>query len=188
MEREYQKRVSEENAIILEYLKHGYASENNRHKTSVAQAIGLKDFTLLELVPKKEVFLQPQQEVYLGDGKREEIHHTKGRIPFDKLTASAEAELTHAIDKIVDLDESRYISFFNNAQPLSMRMHQLELLPGLGKKHMWEIIDARKEKPFENFSDLKERVKLLPDPKGIIIKRILSEIKGKEKYRLFAKI
>ena len=188
MDREQPKRPSEENAIILEYLKHGYASASNHHKSSVAQAIGLQDFTLLELVPKKEVFLQPQQEVYLGDGKRDQIHHIKGRIPFERLTGSAESELIYAIKKIVELDETRYIFFFNNARPLSMRMHQLELLPGLGKKHMWEIIDERKGKPFENFADLKERVKLLPDPKSIIIKRILLEVKGKEKYRLFAKI
>ena len=66
-----------------------------------------------------------------------------------------------------------------------MRMHQLELLPGLGKKHMWEVLEARKEKPFESFEDIKNRVKLLPDPKSIIIKRILSEIEGKEKYQIF---
>ena len=66
-----------------------------------------------------------------------------------------------------------------------MRMHQLELLPGLGKKHMWEVIEARKAKPFTSFEDIKERVKLLPDPKQIIVKRVLAEIEGKEKYKLF---
>ena len=64
-------------------------------------------------------------------------------------------------------------------------MHQLELLPGLGKKHMWEILEARKVKPFASFDDLKERVKLLPNPKQVVIKRILSEIEGKEKYQIF---
>ena len=51
-------------------------------------------------------------------------------------------------------------------------------------------IDAekiRKEKPFESFADLRERVKLLPDPKTIIMKRILSEAQGKEKYNLFVR-
>ena len=67
-----------------------------------------------------------------------------------------------------------------------MRMHQLELLPGLGKKHMWEVLNARKEKPFENFDDIQDRVKLLPSPKQLIIKRIIAEIEGKEKYRIFS--
>ena len=66
-----------------------------------------------------------------------------------------------------------------------MRMHQLELLPGLGKKHMWEVIQARKGKPFESFEDIKNRVKLLPDPKQLVVKRILSELAGKEKYKIF---
>ena len=50
---------------------------------------------------------------------------------------------------------------------------------------MWEVIDARRGKPFESFEDLRERVKLLPDPKSIIVKRILSELKGSEKYKIF---
>lgn len=182
-------KKTEEYAIVLDYLKHGYASEGGGHrpKNPVAQAIGKTHLTLLELVPKHEIFLQPNQEVYIGEGKRDQIHHIKGRIPFERLTSTAAAELKHVVEKIVVDDESQFVEFFNKAQPLSMRMHQLELLPGLGKKHMWEVLDARKEKPFESFADLRERVKLLPDPKTIIIKRILSEAKGKEKYNLFVR-
>ena len=68
-----------------------------------------------------------------------------------------------------------------------MRMHTLELLPGLGKKHMWVILEERQIKPFESFQDIKERVKLLPDPKMSIIKRIIKELEGNEKYRIFTK-
>ncbi len=179
----------EEYAIVLDYLKHGYASEGtgNRPQTPICQAIGKTHLTLLELVPKHDIFLQPNQEVYIGEGKRDLIHHIKGRIPFERLTSTAAAELKHIVEKIVTDDESPFVEFFNKAQPLSMRMHQLELLPGLGKKHMWEVLDARKEKPFVSFADLRERVKLLPDPKMIIIKRILSEAQGKEKYNLFVR-
>jgi putative nucleotide binding protein len=123
--------------------------------------------------------------VYIGEGKREEIHHTKGRIGADKLTSTAAKELEHAIETVVSSDQKRFVLFFNKAQPLSMRMHQLELLPGLGKKHMWEILEARKVKEFDDFEDLKNRVKLLPNPVQVISKRILSEIQGKEKYRIF---
>jgi putative nucleotide binding protein len=156
-------------------------------KNPVAQALGVEFLTLLELIPKREIFLQPHQEVYIGEGKRDNIHHIKGRISPEKLTSTARGELLHAIEKAVEEKEAKFVEFFNKAQPLSMRMHQLELLPGLGKKHMWEVITERKGKPFTSFEDLKERVKLLPDPKNIIIKRILSEIEGKEKYRVFTK-
>jgi putative nucleotide binding protein len=64
-------------------------------------------------------------------------------------------------------------------------MHQLELLPGLGKKHMWEIIEARREDPFKSFADLKARVKLMPDPEKLVAKRILQELEGMEKHYIF---
>jgi putative nucleotide binding protein len=180
-----QETAREENAVILDFLPHGYAMEQGSMKTPIAQALGTDHLSLLELIPKKGMHLQPHQQVYIGDGKREEIHHIKGKIAAEKLTSTARSELQHAVEKLVDIDEARFVTFFNEAQPLSMRMHQLELLPGLGKKHMWEIIQARKAKPFKNFDDLKNRVKLLPNPKQVIIKRILSELEGKEKYKIF---
>ncbi|MBI2666459.1 DUF655 domain-containing protein [Candidatus Woesearchaeota archaeon] len=176
----------EENAIILDYLEHGYPFESGSTlKTPIAQALGIAHLTILELVPKKGVQLQPHQEVYLGEGKRDEIHHTKGRIPLDRLTSTARSELPHVLEKVIDKDPAKFIAFFNKAQPLSMRMHQLELLPGMGKKHMWEILEARKEKPFADFEDLKARVKLLPNPKQTVIKRILLEMEGKDKHKIY---
>ena len=180
------KTVREENAIVLDHLEHGYPFEQASVKTPIVQALGVSHLTLLELIPKKGMMLQPMQKVYIGEGKREEIHHIKGKIPAEKLTATAGNTLSEAVEEIVTAQEDRFVEFFNKAQPLSMRMHQLELLPGLGKKHMWEVLNARKEKPFANFEDIRERVKLLPDPKQLIIKRIISEIEGKEKYRIFS--
>ena len=185
METSTKPTVREEQAIVLDYLPHGYPFEQGAMKTPIVQAIGTNHLTVLELIPKKGVHLQPYQEVYIGEGKREEIHHIKGKISIDKLTSTAKSELSHAVEEIVNKNEQRFVQFFNNAQPLTMRMHQLELLPGLGKKHMWEIIMARKAKPFENFDDLKNRVKLLPDPKQTVVKRIISELEGKEKYQIF---
>ena len=185
MEPEEQKQPREEEAVILDYLEHGYPFEEGTMKTPIAQALGLSHLTLLELVPKKGIFLQPSQKAYIGEGKREKIHHIKGRIPMEKLTATAKSTLPHAVEVIVNQEEQKFVEFFNKAQPLSMRMHQLELLPGLGKKHMWEVINARRAKPFASFDDLKSRVKLLPDPKQTIVKRILLELSGNEKYKIF---
>ena len=180
------KTVREENAIVLDHLEHGYPFEQATVKTPIVQALGQDHLTLLELIPKKGIILQPMHKVYIGEGKREEIHHIKGKIAAEKLTATASSTLMEAVEEVVTTQEARFVEFFNKAQPLSMRMHQLELLPGVGKKHMWEVLNARKEKPFINFEDIKERVKLLPNPKQLIIKRIISEIEGKEKYRIFS--
>jgi putative nucleotide binding protein len=175
----------EEKAVVLDFLPHGYAFEQANLKSPIAQALGTTHLTLLELVPKKDVHLQPHQEVYIGEGKREQIHHIKGRIEVDKLTATARSSLQASVEKLVGDNEKKFVDFFNTARPLTMRMHQLELLPGLGKKHMWEVINARKAKPFESFEDLKSRVKLLPDPKTVVVKRIVSELSGNEKYKIF---
>ena len=64
MEHFQQRQVREEQAIILDYLEHGYAFETGSMKTSIAQALGTTHLTLLELVPKKGVHLQPYAEVY----------------------------------------------------------------------------------------------------------------------------
>ncbi len=178
-------QVREEHALVLDYLEHGYPFEQGTMKTPIVQALGIHYLTLLELIPKKGVQLQPGKEVYIGDGKRDEIHHIKGRIPIEKLTATARNGLSIIVEEAVSKEEQRFIDFFNKAQPLTMRMHQLELLPGMGKKHMWEVLEARKGKPFESFEDLKNRVKLLPDPKIAIVKRVILELEGNEKYKIF---
>ena len=183
-------KSKEEYAIILDFLPNGYPFEDKpgQRKTPIVQAIGLEHFTLLELVPKKDVFLRPYDKIYIGEGKREQIHHIVGKLQLGKLTTTAKSELDFVIKDILKNNEKRFITFFNKAQPLTTRMHQLELLPGLGKKHMWEILEARRDKDFESFSDLKRRVKLMPDPEKIIVKRILEELSGTEKHRIFVDV
>jgi putative nucleotide binding protein len=183
------EKIREIEAVVLDFLKNGYATDNrpSHMKTPVAQAVGKNNLALLELVPRKDIFLQPHEEVYIGDDKRERIHHVIGKIPFSKLTSTARAELDHVIRQIVDEREKEFIDFFNNSQPLSTRMHSLELLPGLGKKHMWEIVEERRVGPFESYDDLKSRVKLIPDPQKLLVKRIIKELEGNEKHVLFVK-
>lgn len=178
----------EEEAIVLDYLSNGYVSDSrpSHKKTAIAQAIGRNNLALLELVPRKEVFLQPYEEVYVGDQKRDKIHHVVGKISLDKLTPTARSELDHVLLQIVKAQESRFVEFFNKGQPLSTRMHSLELLPGLGKKHMWEIIEERRD-PFVSFEDIKKRVKLISSPEKLIVNRIVKELEGDEKYNLFVK-
>ncbi|MCP3682317.1 MAG: DUF655 domain-containing protein [bacterium] len=177
----------EEKAIVLDFLPNGYPFDTrpSHMKTPIVQAMGKDHFVLLELVPKKGITLQPHNDVYIGEGKRDDIHHINGRLLPGKLTRTAKSELQFVISGIVKKKETDFVEFFNNAPPLSTRMHSIELIPGMGKKRMWEIVDERKVEPFKNFDDLKKRVKLIPDPEKAIIRRILSEINGKEKHYLF---
>jgi len=62
----------------------------------------------------------------------------------------------------------------------------LELLPGIGKKLMWAIIDERKKGKFGSFRELVERVKGLHTPEKIITHRVIQELKDNQiKYRVF---
>ncbi|MBS3128993.1 DUF655 domain-containing protein [Candidatus Woesearchaeota archaeon] len=181
------KPVREDYAIVLDFLPNGYPFDKrpSHRKTPIIQALGKEHFTLLELAPKEGVFLQPYEEVYLGEGKRDKVHHILGKLEVGKLTMTAKSEIEFVVAEYVKKNEQRFVAFFNTAQPLTMRMHQLELLPGLGKKHMWEIIETRRDKPFVSYQDIKTRVKLMPDPEKAVAKRILQEIIGEEKHNLF---
>lgn len=185
----------EDYAIILDYLPLGYLKEgaSSFKKKPIAQAIGIEEFTLLELTPKDNVDLDIHEKVYIGAGKREKIARVNRRLKYDKLTATAKIELNYVVEEIIKENENKFVQFFNEAGPISTRLHQIELLPGIGKKHMWDILNARKEKEFENFQDIKQRVPMLADPVKLISKRILMELegnsdrKGKRKYILFTR-
>jgi putative nucleotide binding protein len=77
------------------------------------------------------------------------------------------------------------LEFINHCGPISIRVHQLELIPGIGKKNIKTILEERDKKPFESFADIKTRVHSWLDPLGSIAERIKSEISGTEKYNIF---
>ena len=173
----------EEYAIIIEHLPYGYPLEGKR--MSVIQAIGKSNMTLLELIPRKGMSFEIGEEVYIGEGKRDKIYYILGRLKREKLTESAKTQLEEFINKIVEERSKEYVDFFNKSDAINKRIHQIELLPGMGKKHMHEIIKGREDKEFESFEDIRERIQNLPDPKKAIEKRILKELTDLERYNLF---
>jgi putative nucleotide binding protein len=175
----------EDFAIILDYLLYGYPSTGRM--MPIAQAIGEKSLVLLELVPRRGVALQTKEKVYIGPDKRDKIYYIAGRLSKDKLTEAAKIQLQDYIEKIVAEQEKKFVDFFNNAQAINTRLHQLELLPGFGRKHTDEVLSERDKKLFESFEDLKLRVKNLPDPKKAIEKRIMEELTDKQRFYLFVK-
>lgn len=173
----------EENAIILDFLPYGYPLENKR--LPIAQAIGSKNFTLLQLVPRRDLKFEVGEEVYIGEGKREKVQYILGRCPREKLTETAKIQLEEFIKKSVIEEEKKFVDFFNKAQPINTRLHQFELLPGFGKKHTQSILSAREDKEFESFEDIKQRVQNIPDPSKGIEKRILEELTIIQRHNLF---
>lgn len=182
-------RMREEYAVVLDVLQHGYADDSRpfHRKEPVVQAIGKSFFTLLELVPAEGIKLKPYDEVYIGEGKRDKISYIRGTLFASRLTQTAKNELNFVIEKIVLTNEAKFIEFINKAGPISLRAHMLELLPGIGKKHSEELLKERTKALFTNFDDVKKRVTAISDPIKVIVQRIMDEIEGKDRYRLFVR-
>ena len=182
----------EEYAVVLDFLLHGRPSFRPTGRAgyragALIQCVGEEFFTLLEALVKEGLMLKPNDRVYVGKQAREEVTYIIGRIGFDELTAAAKAELPSVISRIVLNREKWFVNFFNTARAITPRMHALELVPGIGKKYMWQVINERERKPFDSFEDLQKRTEL-PNPVKLVTKRIMEELEGDSKYRLFTRM
>ncbi len=181
-------RLYEEYGYVLDYLAYGRPStDKTRHLAlPTVQVVGETYFTLLEAEVRVGAQAALHERVYIGKERREKVNRIIGRISYNDLTANAKAELLPVLEKLIINQEQRFVGFFNNSQAITPRMHALELLPGIGKKSMWQIINARDRKPFTNFKDITDRTSI-GDPVKVIAKRIMDELTGGEKYRLFSR-
>ncbi|ABN69878.1 Protein of unknown function DUF655 [Staphylothermus marinus F1] len=170
--------------IVLDFMEFGNPTDRHyEHRNQpVAQGIGTKYFTLLEAVPLPAIRLEIFEKVDLGP-------HSKVRRPiyivYDDLTSVARTNLEEAVKRIILENEKYFVEFFNIAEPVNIRLHALELLPGIGKKTMRSILYERERKRFESFKDIRERTKI--DPVKVLTERIIDELRGGEKYYLFIK-
>jgi hypothetical protein len=60
--------------------------------------------------------------------------------------------------------EQDFVTFFNKALSITPKLHMLHLLPGIGKKLMWEILEERNKKPFAEFCRYIGPDKIDPSP------------------------
>jgi len=165
--------------IVIDFLPRGYVDDRRPHfkHESVLQAVGT--------VPKTDE-INIHDTVYIGEKERDKIERVKRRIGYNDLTKTARLELPFAIETIVKDREEEFVAFFNKAVPITSKQHMLHLLPGIGKKLMWEILETREKKLFESFADISERIKAIPHPEQMILKRIIEEIENPDtKYHIF---
>jgi len=174
-------------AYILDYLPNGRQTERGFHREPLALAIGEDELKLFELVPRPGATLVAGSRVPLvaQGGVPPPIDHVRRRVGYDELTVAGRAELSNALERIVLANAPRYLRFFNESPAVSRRFHLLELLPGIGKKTMQQIVDERRRAPFASFADLETRLHL-KSPEKLIVGRIEGELQGvDDKYRLF---
>jgi putative nucleotide binding protein len=179
-----------EYAVVLDYLPHGRPDDDRPQyqKPSLAYGIGESDFRLVELTLAEDadvgigdrVVIEPAEERASVDRLRD--------IGYDDLSNSAVSELDYVVEEIVDREERRFVDFYNDAQPITLRLHQLNLLPGIGKKLRNNVLEERKRKPFESFAELEERVSGLHSPKEVLVDRIIEELRDDDlKYKTFVR-
>lgn len=182
-----QNRAFETNAYALAVIPPKVFLRDNRPRgETVVQAIGESFFTLLELAPRYGTTINPQERVPIHRNAKGKIDHVRRRIFFDDLAPESSEELPLVIEMIVTKHEHKFVQFFNEAKPLTTRMHSLQLLPGIGQTLMWAILEERKRAPFKSFEDIAARTKL-QQPKKVITARIIDELQEDVKRWLFVR-
>ncbi len=174
-------------AYILDYLPNGRQTDRGFHREPLALAVGETELKLFEIVPRAGTPLAVGQRIPLVpvDGTPPPIDHVRRRLGYDELTVVGRTELPNALERIVQGNPEKYLRFFNEAPAVSRRFHLLELLPGIGKKTMQQIVDERRRAPFRSFAEIETRLRL-KSPEKLIVGRIEQELSGVEdKYRLF---
>ena len=146
----------------------------------------LANFTLLDMIPQRDVKPHPQERVSIERNAPSKIDHVRRRIFYEDLVPESVAELALVIEIIVTKHEHKFVQFFNEASPITTRMHSLQLLPGIGQTLMWAILEERKREPFKSFEDIAGRTKL-QNPKKVITARIIDELKEDVKRWLFVR-
>jgi len=180
----YFKKI-ESRILVLDYLPEGKGFGQSKQREPMVQGIGVKWFSLLEVTVKRKGTYTKLTELDLPQtSESSPIKQVKRRISVNDMTNTGYETLEEAVLLIINKNEKRFVSFFNKAQPITNRIHSLQLIPGIGKKLMWEVLAARKGIPFVSFTDIEERVKI-SDIRKMIFNRILQELEGEEKHRLF---
>ena len=175
--------------VILDLLIHGHLEEDRPSwaKTPIAQVLTFPDFVLYEVKINKNSDIKVQeQKTYEEFQQEDKLRDVLKKINYDELTSTSKALIQPILEKEVLKYEEEFINFFNNSTSITPRMHALKLLPGIGQKHMWEILDARERQKFGTFQDIADRTSI-SHPTKLIAQRIIKELSRDVKYYLFSK-
>ncbi|MEO9363437.1 MAG: DUF655 domain-containing protein [Nitrososphaera sp.] len=180
------QRKYEEYAYVLDYTPRGKSATVRGREGVIVQAIGEERLTLLELLGVQNSTFEVGERLYIGRDGRNTIMSVLGRLDYNDVSQSAKNELPPIVEKVVVANEKRFVDYINMSQPITPRIHALELIPGIGKTYMMTIIKEREKKKFEGFADLQARVGLR-EPAKLVAKRIIEEIMGQARMNLFVR-
>lgn len=176
----------EEFAYVLDFLRRGKSVVIKGREGPMVQAIGEERLTLLELLAMESRDFETGEKVKIGKEGREKIVSVLGKLTYEELSTEAKVSLPNVVEDLVKGSEEKYVAYFNNLQPLTPRLHGLELIPGIGKTFMKEIVEMRERRPFATFGDVQQRVGL-KEPAKMIARRIVEELAGDSRVSIFVK-
>jgi len=176
----------EEYAYVLDFVPRGKSIVIKGREGPMVQAIGEERLTLLELLAVENQNFEVGEKAKIGKEGREKIISVLGKLTYEELSSESKAVLPSVVEELVKLNESKFVAFFNELQPLTPRLHGLELIPGIGKTFMKEIVATREKQPFTSFDDIQSRVGL-HEPAKLIGRRIVEELSGSSRIGLFVK-
>ena len=179
-------RKYEEYAYVLDFNPRGKSTTVRGREGIIVTAIGEDRLTILEVLGVPNSTFEIGERIYIGKEGRTKVLSVLGKMEYDNISSSAQSELETVIENIVTVNESKFVEYLNNAQPLTPRIHALELIPGIGKTYMKTMLDERDKQKFESYQDLQDRVGF-KDPIKHISERILDEITGESRMNLFVK-
>ena len=181
-----QLRKYEEYAYVLEYKSRGKSTTVHGRTGVIVIALGEERLTLLEILGIENSTFDIGEKIYIGKEGRTKVQSVLGKMDYDKTSELAKNEIPKIVELIVTTNEKKFVDYINNAQPLTPRVHALELIPGIGKTYMNVIIKEREKEPFQSYHDIRERTGL----KELIqhlTERIVEEISGDARMNLFVK-
>ena len=181
-----QPRKYEEHAYVLDINPIGKSTTVRGKEGIIVTAIGEYRLTLLEILGVANSTFEIGEKIYIGKEGRTKVLSVLGKMDYEHISSSAQSELNTVIENIVTVNELKFVTYLNNAQPLTPRIHALELIPGIGKTYMKTMLEEREKKKFESYQDLQERVGF-KDPVKHISERIMDELTGQSRMNLFVK-
>ncbi len=171
---------------MLDFNPRGKSSTVRGKDGIIITSIGEDRLTFLEVLGVPNSTFEIGEKIYIGKEGRTKILSVLGKMEYDKISSSAQSELNLVVETIVTVNEQKFVAYLNNAQPLTPRIHALELIPGIGKIYMKTMLEEREKQKFESYQDLQDRVGF-KEPIKHISERILDEITGESRMNLFVK-
>ena len=171
---------------MLDFIRRGKSTIIREREGPIVQAIGEERQTILVILAADNANFITGEKIAIGKENRDKVISVLGKLNYEELTNESKNEILNVLEKLIHANESTYVAYFNELQPITPRLHALELIPGIGKTFMREIITERDRKPFQNFEDLEKRIGIR-EPAKLIAKRIVEELSGSSRITIFVR-